>query len=283
MSHTSLSQWGNLGTVDPRNLANARLQLHWATQLISALPDAAFDRLPDDSQSNLGWVDELGALLSRPLPGGRAAGLLPGSLELLVVDDSGGQVDRLELAGRTLDEGLSWLSTVTALGDSEPHPALRDYDMPDHPVASGQPFAIDNGAAFAEITRWIAIGHATLDGLRSSHAGWSDVRLWPHHFDLGTIVTLEASGDPSQGRSIGAGMSLGDMWYAEPYFYVNPYGLDSRPDVMPELPQPAHWHTESWFGAAVTATALLNQGDPASRASALLEESVEISRGLLAT
>lgn len=277
------SHWRTLGSVDPQNLVNARLQLHWATQLPSALSDAAFDRLPDDSQSNLGWVDELDTLLSRRFPDGLAAGLRPSSLELAVVDAAGNPEDRLELAGRTLEDGLSWLGTVTTLPDSEPPPALRDYDMPDHPVATGQPFALDDEAAFAEVTRWIANGHAVLEALTSPNTAWSEVRCWPHHFDLGTIVSLEASGDPSQGRSIGAGMSLGDNWYAEPYFYVNPYGLDSRPDVLPELPPPAQWHTDGWFGAVFTGSALLRQSDPATRAAQLLEGAVEASRGLLET
>ena len=276
-----LNPWSTLGSVDPRQLVEARLQLHWAVQLVSAFANAELEHLPDDSQSNLGWQDDLDVLLGRRRPDGLAAGLSLPKLELFVFNNAGAVVDTFPLAGRTLNQARSWLGTLTPDRDSPPV-KLSDYDMPDHGVAADRPFALEPEVAFSEIARWYANGDSALRALAASGPGWAEVRCWPHHFDLGTLVSLEASSDPASGRSIGVGMSPGDASYAEPYFYVNPYGLPSTPAAPPELPHPAHWHTEGWFGAVLTASALLETNDPATELERFLNRAVAANRGLLA-
>ena len=53
--------WQTLGTVPIADLVEGKVQLHWAAQIVSAFGNALLDPQPDDSQSNLGWVDSLGA------------------------------------------------------------------------------------------------------------------------------------------------------------------------------------------------------------------------------
>jgi hypothetical protein len=119
--------------------------------------------------------------------------------------------------------------------------------------------------------------------LVSKGEGWAEVRCWPHHFDLGTLISVESSDDTSSGRSIGAGMSPGDNWYPEPYFYVNPHGLAQVPEERPTLASGGHWHTEGWFGAVLTATSILatREDSRKSVASSFLRGAVEAARGFL--
>jgi hypothetical protein len=51
----------------------------------------------------------------------------------------------------------------------------------------------------------------------------SEVRCWPHHFDLGSLIVVETSADGELTKSIGIGLSPGDEAHAEPYFYVSPF------------------------------------------------------------
>ena len=281
MTQQSPRPWNTLGSVDPRQLVEARLQLHWAVQLVAAFSNAGLETLPDDSQSNLGWQDGPGVLQGRVRPDGFAAGLKPVDLELVLIDAAGGIVDGMALAGRTLEEGRTWLDSAAARGDGSSPITLRDYEMPDHPVAAGNPFTHQPTAAFAAVAQWFAAGNSALSALTASQPGWAEVRCWPHHFDLGTIASLEASNDPSSGRSIGAGMSTGDASYAEPYFYVNPYGLRSQPAGPPDLPPPALWHTEGWFGAVLMGSALLAHKDPSSTVAGFFDGAVAAARQLL--
>ena len=81
-----------LGAIDPNNLAQARLVIHWAAQVVSAAGNGRLPARNDSSHTNLGWSHDLDALVTHPLthqPGGVdegdvVAGIVPGSLELFV-------------------------------------------------------------------------------------------------------------------------------------------------------------------------------------------------------
>jgi len=282
------SPWNTVGGLDPRKLVEARLQLHWAVQPVMAFADCELDKLPDDSQSNLGWSDDFQALVGRPRPDGLAAGLRINDLTLLVLSEDGAVAEGVSLEGRTIDQAVLWLgAVVTKLTGTMPmHPIwIRDYEMPEHPLSTGAPFALDHPPAFAELARWFANGSSALQGLTSRDEGWAEVRCWPHHFDLGTLISLESSGDASSGRSIGAGLSPGDHSYPEPYFYVNPYGLGQSPAELPPLASGGRWHTENWFGAVLTAKSILAipEDSRESAVSSFLHGAVDAARGFLSS
>ena len=61
--------WKTLDAVAPIDLVDARLQLHHAAQIVASAGITFLEPQPDDSHPNLGWMDGLGALLGRSLPG----------------------------------------------------------------------------------------------------------------------------------------------------------------------------------------------------------------------
>jgi len=286
MDGSPQSVWRTVGENDLRKLVEARIQLHWAVQPVMALADCALEPVSDDSQANLGWRDDLEALVGRQRPDGLSAGLRIPDMTLTVFDREGSIAEGLSLGGQTIDSAVLWLEEVVAArsgGSSERPIRIRDYEMPEHPVATGAVFAVDNPSAFAELARWFTNGNLVLNELTSSDEGWAEVRCWPHHFDLGTIISLESSGDASSGRSIGVGMSPGDTSYPEPYFYVNPYGLADPPTDGPALESGGRWHTDGWFGAVLTATAIgaNPRGSQESAVSSFLRGAVDATRNLL--
>ncbi len=257
MVEESTRTWSELGVIPTDRLTESRLQLHWAAQPVMAFADCALERRPDDSQANLGWRDDLMALVSRPRPEGLAAGLSLVEMDLLILDRDDAVIDRLQLEGRTIDGAVSWLERrLAALTGALPGRPIRirDYEMPEHGVAKGERFRVADRKALIELANWFGAGWAALEELAARDAGWAEVRCWPHHFDLGTLKTIGSS-------SIGAGTSPGDSWYPEPYFYVNPYGLEQPPTDPPKLESGGSWHTDGWFGAVLTAATVV--GHPA--------------------
>ena len=288
MDGTPQSVWRTVGENDPRKLVEARIQLHWAVQPVMAFADCVLERLPDDSQSNIGWRGDLEALVGRQRPDGLSAGLRIPDMTLMVFDEGGAITESVSLEGQTIDSAVSWLEEVVEArtgGPPERPIRIRDYEMPEHPVATGAVFDVDGPPAFAELARWFANANLALMELTSSAEGWAEVRCWPHHFDLGTLISLESSGNASSGRSIGAGLSPGDNSYSEPYFYVNPYGLAQVPEERPLLDSGGHWHTEGWFGAVLTAQSILAFPEELreSAASSFLRGAVDAERGFLST
>ena len=104
--------------IDPKSLTDTRIQLHWASQLLSAVADAKLEKAPDDSHSNLDWNPTTKCLE------GRAGCNL--NVERFSLEYDG---DSFELDGKTLLEAAAWLSEK--LGTET---KLRDYEMPAHAV-----------------------------------------------------------------------------------------------------------------------------------------------------
>jgi hypothetical protein len=275
------SVWRSVGGIDPEKLVEARLQLHWAAQPVMAFADCTLEHVPDDSQSNLGWRDDFEAVVGRQRPDGLSAGLRIPDMTLLMFDGGGGIAEGVSFEGRTIDEALSLLDSIALelTGKQLDTPTrIRDYEMPEHPLAAGARFVMDGPPAYAELARWFANGNLALNELTSSDNDWFEVRCWPHHFDLGTLTNLVPDS-----TSIGAGLSPGDNWYPEPYFYVNPYGLADPLSDRPSLDSGGHWHTEGWFGAVLTATAIAANPGGSQEAAVLsfLRGAVDAARNLL--
>jgi len=83
----------------------------------------------------------------------------------------------------------------------------------------------------------------------------SPVRCWPHHFDIASLTTLPAQ-NAGSAKYIGAGLSPGDEYYDEPYFYVSVYPKPD-PRLLPTLPMLGHWHERDFVAAVATASRIL--------------------------
>jgi hypothetical protein len=114
MDRESESHWRTVGEFDPRKLVEARLQLHWAAQPVMAFADCALEKAPDDSQANLGWRDDIVAMVGRQRPDGLSAGLRIPDMTLLVFDEGGAIAEGVALEGRTMDEAASSLDSITS-------------------------------------------------------------------------------------------------------------------------------------------------------------------------
>lgn len=275
------TEWEPLGTPPPHRLTDTRAQLHWAAQVLAGVATVHNDPAPDDSHTSLTWDSRAQALLTAPGGGGRRlrAGLRLSDLSLEVREAAGGIAATLPLAGHTLADAYAWMED--AVGGEERLPR-RTEEMPDHPVRSGAAFAADS-AALVELARWYGNAALVLEEVRRRHAGASAVRTWPHHFDIATLITLDADTEPERARSVGVGMTPGDSSYDEPYFYVRPWPTPAPPE-LPALDGGGRWHREGWLGAVLTGQALVAGApvaDQRARVRKFLSSAVRGSRTLL--
>jgi len=253
MSHEG---WTTLGAADPSQLSEARLQLHYATQLVAAVGDALAPKQDDDGQSSLRWDPLQRLFLGTTIESGRPlrVAINPETLKLLIVETAG-VAKVFALDGHTLDEALEWLRNV--LGSESI--ALRKYDepLPDHPLAHGGRFNAthEKGGKVhrAELVHYYGNTHWLLEKLIGRGKS-SQVRLWPHHFDLAATITLQG-----EGKSLGIGVSPGDKYYNQPYWYATPSPAPD-PAALPDLAGDGQWHTNEWTGAVLTAADLLSEG-----------------------
>lgn len=271
--------WNSLKHPSPQRLRDARLQLHWAAQVLSAAADRWLPAQPDDSHTNMEWQPGLGALVGNPTAFGLRLALRPAELQLLAVRD-GATLAVRALRGATLAEAMRWADEQAAAVEGGPPRgvAARDYDMPDHPVRAGAAFTAD-GEALAALGRWFAAGDALLRELAAREPGAVPVRIWPHHFDAGSIVFLEAPGH--DGRQIGFGLSPGDHYYDEPYFYLTVHPMRPAPR-FPPLAGGGLWREQPPFvGAVLRGATLAAAAAPLADARAFFASAFAGARALL--
>lgn len=246
--------WQTVGAVAPGALADSRVQLHWAAQVLGASADRWIAARRDDSHTAMEWDRAGGALVGQPTAAGARLALRVADLTLIGREE-------LALAGRTLAEAMDWADRqlAAAAGESPRGVRARDYDMPPHPVANGAPFSPDS-AALAELGRWYADGDFLVGDIAAGQPGATEVRCWPHHFDIAAILYLDRDRPPETARQIGFGLSPGDHHHAEPYFYLTPHPIEV--DVtFPPLPSGGRWQRGGFTGAVLLASDLL-QGAP---------------------
>lgn len=281
-----MSDWETLGAVEPRDLVEARQQLHWAAQAVAAVGKQLLPHQPDFSEQSFAWMAGPRVLAQGVVDGPRPfrAAIRLAEPALLLLDEDCEILARMPIEGRTLDEAYAWVrqEAEALLGRPFAKPLERPEGIPEHPVATGAPFALAGSAAPAELERYYAGGDRLLRGLRDRNPGASPVRCWPHHFDLATLMLLDPGADPETARSIGVGLSPGDSERPEPYFYVLPW-----PRPTGELPalDGGAWNTEGWLGAVLESadfTAAGSNGAQRGRIERFLNSAVYACRQLLA-
>lgn len=273
------ADWRPLGAVAPTALAEARLKLHHAAQIVSGVGRTLLPKQDDDSHTNLRWDRRLGALVSRRVDGDKpfSAALEFVALRLMLLDENDEALVTASLRRMTVDEGYAWLAEGVAarLGHVlEGGFAPLRYEIPDHPVADGARFVVEDQSAFSELARWFHNADLLFAELRAAEPKTSEVRCWPHHFDLGALIEL---GD---GKQIGFGLSPGDSKYGQPYFYCSPYPQPSA-DALPAIDSPGQWHTDGFVSVVLPGDRLVPQQDQATAARDYLACALKACRTVL--
>jgi hypothetical protein len=136
---------------------------------------------------------------------------------------------------------------LTKLGVDADKVAFLSYpdDFPDHPLAHGAPFESGNETGRKTLAAYFAVTRPLLQGLVTNQAGASPIHIWPHHFDMATLITLAGEGETAQ--TIGVGFSPGDGGHDQPYWYITPWPYPNKA-ALPSLAV-GTGHTEGWVGA----------------------------------
>jgi len=240
---TTNTQWRPISIPPQPALAEARVQVHYAVQLLASFGQTLAAPADDDSHRSMSWDGKAGAFRSAPAAGSRelTAFVSPAPFEVRV---QGERDATLTLSGTTIAEAYAWLEEAVETELGRP-----DYEIPAHALASGARFGADPDA-LAELERWYGNAAHVLQTVYAENEEAGAIRCWPHHFDLATLLEFPASEDGTA-RSVGVGFSPGDASYPGPYGYVTPWPYDFDA-ARADLPA-GHWHTEGWLGAVLTA------------------------------
>jgi hypothetical protein len=261
-------------------LTEARFQAHFAAQGLARAARALVAQKADDSHSNLGWAGEIDGFVTHPLAENLRLGLSLPDLSFVLLDDKGTKRgEGFSLIGRTDGDGRRRLKAMLESAGldarrlDEPSP----YEMPEHPLAHGAAYggeglaealhALANWYANAQISIEKACGKLAAEGFAAPPP-----RCWPHHFDLATLVAYRAEVEGGSAY-VGAGLSPGDHYYDQPYFYVSIY---PPPRSAPgRLPGPGRWREKDFFAAIAEAGEIAAREAPEADCEAFLAAALD--------
>lgn len=269
--------WDELRAAPPGELKNATLELHEAVQAIASAGQAFASRSDDDSHRGMRWWGELDAFLGEPLgaEGTIRVGVRPADLGLLVADVGGTVQDAFPLVNRTRAEGLRWLERVLSdrLDTSGLTLTLPEFTIPEGPAARGEPFSTAGTRERRALSSLYAVAATELEAVAAARAGASEVRCWPHHFDIATLITVRPGDGSQHARTIGVGMAPMGGGYHSWYWYVNAWPAPD-PARLGSLRE-GRWHTQGWTGAVLTGEELLAHGRPEGMLRRFLDSAFE--------
>jgi len=288
-SETFSENWKNLDNLDPGSLVHSRHQLHQAVQLVAAVGRNYHLPEKDDPFGNLEWLPDINGLAGWEVDtslGKIKCALNFDSFNLqFLVDETPEQ--SIPLDGK-LDQTIlqEMQNSLDSLGLNGSKLDLnKPYKIPEYKIGQSEGY-VTNPKEFKELAKYFGNANAVLKALTTNLEGASDVKCWPHHFDIATLITLTDTGDPETSSSIGVGLSPGDESYQEPYFYITPWPYpDLNVTRLPKL-SVGHWHTEGFVAAILTGTTLLKGGSSDNQINAVskfLEEGLDQARKLTAS
>jgi hypothetical protein len=280
VSTMTVSHWRPLLEVGPDLLTEARLQAHFAAQGLARAARALVIPEADDSHSNLGWAGEIDGFVSHPLAPGLRLGLSLPDLSLILLDDAGmKRGEGFSLIGRTERDGgrrLKGLLESAGL-DARRLDEASPYEMPEHPLAHGAAYGGERLAeALHALANWYANAQISIEkacgALAAKGFAAPPPRCWPHHFDLATLIAYPAEVDGGTAY-VGAGLSPGDHYYGQPYFYVSIYPPPrSAPGRLPAL---GHWREKDFFAAIAEAGEIAARAAPEADSEAFLAAALD--------
>lgn len=237
-------------------LKEAREEAHQAAQIIACASRSFMPPAEGDVNGALMWW-HLEKGLVTPTFGEETRARVALRLQdlTLIFLEVGRRREEFTLINRTVEEAIDWLKLQLEKAGFDPEQYKYEwpYEIPEYAQAKGEKFTATNRGMFLEL----AINFANADQfLQQVHAfvrGASRVRIWPHHFDIATLITYpDPEGDKEKTRYINIGMSPGDEMLEEPYHYVTPQPHPEAGSInFPVLPARGFWNKEPWVGAVL--------------------------------
>ncbi len=259
---------------------DTRLQAHQAVQLIAAAGVAYIRPKEDDSHTNMQWLPGIKAWGSGKARAGELFRIALDMTELTfyITDESAERITaRFALHGKSFEESIEWfLDNIESMGgDRTVFNKKLHFDIPENPYTAGKLFDTRDKSSFRALNSHFLCALETLKEAAKGRAG--GMRIWPHHFDLGTLIDL------NKGRMISMGLSPGDNAYNEPYYYVSPwpYPDASIPLDDNKLAADGFWHTRGFTAAVLTAGAYNSYEDRKKRIIAFLQSAIAYCETLL--
>lgn len=203
-------------------------QLHIAAQYLATAGINFLAKKDDDSHTNVGFNIEKGYLETWPLndKGYKLAlDYATFSLRWLTTDEN---EQEISLDGKTHQEVVQWIDGVTAvMGKKAPYSYQLHYELPYEKITDDFVFQKPSEAELTRLLGFRCIAQSALESIVKELNLDTDIRIWPHHFDTGGYVVLDAA----KNKSVGFGLAIPDSVVDDFYLYTSGYNGNGAIDT----------------------------------------------------
>lgn len=272
------------------NLRKATEQLHHAAQFLAATGHSFLSHQEDDAHTNLAWRQGLG-LQSRPfyLDQQYTLNLNYELFQLELQDALGVTVIFVTLDQKTRKEVLEILQAVFSERSNEESgvfESIQHYELPDHPLKHGAPFQQGPEESLDALRLFRDNAQVLISSINQGFEEASEMRIWPHHFDNGSICVVERNTDNEMTKTVGWGFSIPNDTDSEHHFYINHWSKETQeaPGTLAELPEGAYWSEQKKLMAILPIRALQARPTRAAQAQlaqAFFEEGIKAARAII--
>ena len=137
------------------------------------------------------------------------------------------------------------------------------YDLLDHELLHGAVFKKNDTQFIQEHIGYRHNAQLILEQIAGEYPKAERVRVWPHHFDTGSIIPVRFDDQGAITQSMGIGWAIPDSMINEPYFYLSFWS--AKPSILPEN-MPAltsgEWMIPEWNGGVLRLSEILRQSSP---------------------
>ncbi len=194
-------------------------QMHLAAQYLAAAGISFIEKKDDDSHTNLGFSITDKKMTTHQLSKNGDVLALQYS-QFALEWTSKHFTDSLPLDGVIHDNVLNWISTTAIKANiKKKYQYSFHYELPYPLPAKEYAFTLTNQSKLEELVNYRILAQQVLDSFLKSNQLKSDIRIWPHHFDLGAFAQLNDSSE----IAIGIGLGIPDTLVNEYYFYISAY------------------------------------------------------------
>lgn len=135
------------------------------------------------------------------------------------------------------------------------------YDLPEHPLNKGAVFIMKNEDRFIEASNYRHNAELVINEISGKFDQAAPVRVWPHHFDTGSLIPVSYNDSGEIIKSIGMGWAMPDNMVNEPYYYLSFWSEEPIEGVEKlESLNLGRWMMPDWNGAILTHSVISNAG-----------------------
>ncbi|MEM8894821.1 MAG: hypothetical protein AAGC88_09600 [Bacteroidota bacterium] len=277
-----MTDWQTLTLTDFKKLEDAKNQFHLGVQNVAAVGRKFLEQDKSDSKATLVWIPEYQRLAGQWIDGNIKFRSSIGFTDFAVhlVDEHVNSISSFELNEMSHPKVMVWLEEQIAHFGLDTSQLVLNlpYDLPESLNSVGKPFSIEDTELAKELGKYFHNGHLIANEVKEAYKS-TDVKCWPHHFDISTQITVNNTGNPETSSYVNVGLSPGDEEFDEPYFFAAPWPYPPTN----ELTTLAHgkWVDEHWVGAIFPATELVEKEDQYKSVRRFMSETFAVLRKVM--